>query len=70
MTHSLMTTLFYTGEESAESMGKRFTVETGLKFEIAMQKLKQSGLDFDEALEEFNEEKAEEKIPPEAYSEA
>ena len=65
-----MTTLLNAGEESAESMGRRFAEETGLKFEIAMQKVEQSWMDFDKALEEFNEEKEEGKIPPEAYSEA
>ena len=60
----------YAGEESAESIGKRFAEETGLKLNAAMLMVEQSDLDFDKALADFNEAKAEGKIPPEAYSEA
>jgi len=58
----------YAGEESAESIGKRFAEETGLKLNAAMLMVEQSDLDFDKALADFNEAKAEGKIPPEAYS--
>ena len=60
----------YAGEESAESIGKRFAEETGLKLKAAMLMVEQSDLDFDKALADFNEAKAEGKIPLEAYSEA
>ena len=58
------------GEEPADSVGKRFAEETGLKFEFAMVWLEQNGVDFEKALVEFNEAKAEGNILPEAYSES
>jgi len=62
--------VIYAGEESAESIGKRFAEQTGLKFKFAMQLVGMSGLDLEKALAEFNEAKADGEIPPEAYSEA
>ena len=60
----------YVGEEPADLVGKRFAEETGLKFEFAMVWLEQNGVDFEKALVEFNEAKAEGNILPEAYSES
>jgi len=60
----------YAGEESAESMSKRFAEETGIKLKCATLWIEESGVDYDKALDEFNEAKAGGEIPPEAYSEA
>ena len=60
----------YAGEEPAETIGKRFAERTGLKFKIAMELIEQNGVDFDKALAEFEELKAEGEILPEAYSDA
>ena len=60
----------YAGEESAESMSKRFAEETGIKLKCAMLWVEESGVDYDKALDEFNEAKSGGEIPPEAYSEA
>ena len=59
----------YVGEEPAEAIGKRFAAQTGLKFKFAMGLLEQNGVDFDKALAEFEELKAEGEILPEAYCE-
>jgi len=59
----------YAGEEPAEAIGKRFAAQTGLKFKFAMGLLEQNGVDFDKALAEFEELKAEGEILPEAYCE-
>ena len=60
----------YVGEEPAEAIGKRFAEQTGLKFKIAMELIERNGVDFDKALAEFEELKAEGEILPEAYSDA
>ena len=51
-------------------MSKRFAEETGIKLKCAMLWVEESGVDYDKALDEFNEAKAGGEIPPEAYSEA
>ena len=57
------------GVEPVESVAQRFAEETGLKLKFAMMWLEEAGVDYQRALKEFEEAKAEGKINPEGFEE-
>ena len=59
----------YGGVEPVESVAQRFAEETGLKLKFAMMWLEEAGVDYERALKEFEEAKAEGKISPEGFEE-
>jgi len=59
----------YGGVEPVESVAQRFAEETGLKLKFAMMWLEEAGVDYERALKEFEEAKAEGKINPEGFEE-
>ena len=59
----------YGGVEPVESVAQRFAEETGLKLKFAKMWVEEAGGDYERALKEFEEAKAEGKIAPEGFEE-
>ena len=59
----------YGGVEPVESVAQRFAEETGLKLKFAKMWLEEAGVNYERALKEFEEAKAEGKIAPEGFEE-